>query len=485
MFAEVADDALVGTIEELRREEAVIAARRLAAVAELVHRTVDEDDERGHWAFDPWDNTAARVGAALNIGHRRASGQMHQAVALRDRLPTVAELFCRGDIDARLVSQLTWRTNLIDSDELIALIDTKLAAAAARFGPLSQAKLQTAIDAVIAAHDPEAVRRSREVVSTRDLQIGACDDPDEITAIWGRLSAVDAAVLDRKVTAMARQVCDADPRSIGERRADALGALANDNDRLPCRCASPCCPAADAQPSSNVMIRVIADQAAVEAARAIINAESTTPAQNNATPQNPGATPTPQKPAAALLPGKGALPAVALAEAIRGGARVKPLPPPAVAPEPGYRPSAALAEFIRARDLFCRFPGCDVPADRCDIDHVDPWPFGPTHPSNLNCKCRTHHLMKTFYGGPDGWRDTQHPDGTVIWTAPDGRTYITRPGSRLYFPTWDTTTANLPPATAIPPPGPGRTVMMPRRQRTRAADTATRIKAERSLPIRV
>ena len=36
--------------------------------------------------------------------------------------------------------------------------------------------------------------------------------------------------------------------------------------------------------------------------------------------------------------------------------------------EPGYRPSAALARFIRARDMTCRFPGCDNPIT--DIDHT-------------------------------------------------------------------------------------------------------------------
>ncbi|WP_214631560.1 HNH endonuclease signature motif containing protein, partial [Mycobacterium tuberculosis] len=35
---------------------------------------------------------------------------------------------------------------------------------------------------------------------------------------------------------------------------------------------------------------------------------------------------------------------------------------------------------------------------------------GPTHASNLKCYCRTHHLVKTFWG----WRDQQLPDGTLI-----------------------------------------------------------------------
>jgi hypothetical protein len=116
-----------------------------------------------------------------------------------------------------------------------------------------------------------------------------------------------------------------------------------------------------------------------------------------------------------------------------------------------------------------------VPAERCDIDHVVPWPYGPTHASNLNCKCRTHHLAKTFW---DGWRDEQLPDGTVIWTTPAGQRYTTVPGSRLFFPGWDTSTAELPPL-AQPPPGSDRSAKIPKRRRTRAAEEAARIKAER------
>ena len=86
------------------------------------------------------------------------------------------------------------------------------------------------------------------------------------------------------------------------------------------------------------------------------------------------------------------------------------------------------------RDLTCRFPGCDEPAEVCDIDHTVPFPLGPTHPSNLKLLCRYHHLLKTFYTGFDGWADRQLPDGTVEWTAPSGHTYATTPGGSDLFP---------------------------------------------------
>lgn len=58
---------LLAAIEQAAREEAQAGARRLAAIAELVDLTVDEDDERGMWAFDPWKNAACHIGAALSI----------------------------------------------------------------------------------------------------------------------------------------------------------------------------------------------------------------------------------------------------------------------------------------------------------------------------------------------------------------------------------------------------------------------------------
>ena len=72
-------------------------------------------------------------------------------------------------------------------------------------------------------------------------------------------------------------------------------------------------------------------------------------------------------------------------------AKIKPLVMPSTGPELGYRSSAALADFVRCRDLTCRFPGCDKPAEVRDLDHTVPFPMGPTHASNLKLLCRYQH----------------------------------------------------------------------------------------------
>ncbi len=152
-------------------------------------------------------------------------------------------------------------------------------------------------------------------------------------------------------------------------------------------------------------------------------------------------------------------------------------PEPAHLGEPRYRPSAGLSEFIQWRDLTCRFPGCDAPAQRCDIDHSVPYPIGPTHPSNTKLYCRAHHLLKTFSAG---WTDRQLPDGTIEFTAPTGHTYITEPHGAAMFPTLAQPTGNLhqpEPET----PSPNRGARMPTRRKTREQDRQNRITEERCL----
>jgi hypothetical protein len=90
-------------------------------------------------------------------------------------------------------------------------------------------------------------------------------------------------------------------------------------------------------------------------------------------------------------------------------------------------------------------------------------------------------LLKTFYSGPNGWRDRQEPDGTVIWTSPTGHSYTTKPGGGLFFPALAIPTGELVLPTATPPTTANRGLMMPARRRTRAADRAARNNWERGI----
>jgi hypothetical protein len=498
-LAAAEDPEVVAAIAGWAQVEAAACARRLAAIAELFCRRsgLATAEERACWWFDYWDAAAAEVGAAQGISPGLASSQLHDGVALRDRLPKVAALFAAGRLSYRLVTAMVSRTDLVKDPDALALIDTELAAHATTWGPMSVKKTQDAIDVWVDHYDPGALRRTRLAARGRQVVIGAGEDESGIASLWGRLYATDAAVLDRRLTQLARTVCDEDPRTLAQRRADALGALAAGAVGLTCSCGSDTCTAAvedSARPGPEVVIHVVGEAAAVAA--------TPDPAMSGETPPAPSATyrgvpplsevsklfadTAPEPPAPPTMPsgfivGGAVIPAPLLAELV-ARAKIRPIRHPGDAPpEPGYRPSVALDAFVRCRDLTCRFPNCDRPADRCDIDHTIPYPLGPTHASNLKCVCRPHHLLKTFWCGEDGWHDRQLPDGTVIWTSPAGHTYTTRPGSQILFPTLCLPTGELATPQPREPARGDRGVMMPTRRRTRAQDRDYRINAERAL----
>ena len=110
-----------------------------------------------------------------------------------------------------------------------------------------------------------------------------------------------------------------------------------------------------------------------------------------------------------------------------------------VATSPGtYRPTAAVARLVRARDPYCRMPGCR--STITDLDHIVAFPRGQTVPANLQPLCRRHHRLKTH----TRWRITTHSDNdadsdldashtgtTHTWTSPTGITHTDDPESPL------------------------------------------------------
>lgn len=552
----LSDADLIDAAAVTSRMENAVCARKLAVMAELFTRRVDlAPEDRLDWWVDPEAAVTAELAAAYRITQGLALHQAYRAVVLRDRLPKVGALFLEGLITELLVRAIINRTDLITDPDLIAAVDAELAASIRGWGPLSAKKTEAEIDAIVERHDPDAVRQSREGDLGRTIEFGNPGDAPGFTTVWARMFDGDAAAGERTLTAMAYSVCDADPRTLDDRRKDALAALFHGITTLACRCGNGDCEAAtNPRPVHEVIVYALTDhtinqseipvettaspsktdqgkqpepaeQADTDQAPAELRndprgdpeidglrGEGTTvevagigsraagtaaddgvdaddqPA-DSAPPAEPAPAPTPKprRSAPTLIPGRsgyifgaGFMPAPFF-DAMLDGAKIREVIHPGDSgPESRYTPSAALAEFVRCRDLTCRFPGCDKPATAADIDHTVPHPVGPTHASNLKCLCRFHHLLKTFWTGPGGWRDRQDPDGTITWTSPTGHTYTTHPGSRLLFPTLCRPTATL--WTGDPPTvhmSDNRGAMMPRRTRTRAQGRAAYITRER------
>jgi hypothetical protein len=95
-----------------------------------------------------------------------------------------------------------------------------------------------------------------------------------------------------------------------------------------------------------------------------------------------------------------------------------------------YRPSEKLRRFLRIRDGRCRFPICNAPAHRADIDHTIPAAAGgPTQDGNLECLCRGDHILK-HHGG---WSVRQISPGVLEWTSPHGIVAVDEPDPPVAF----------------------------------------------------
>lgn len=431
MFDTLDESGLLEAMTGAQRDERMAVARRLLLAGRLcqVRMAAVDAADRIQWCIDNWEAVAAEVGAELGISSRRASSAMNYGVELLERLPRLADVFAAGAVDFRVVAAVVFRTGLITDTAILAGLDEALARRVVTWNTLSRRRVAELIDRWVVQVDPAALRSARTAEQERHVEFG--EARDGMVEFWGALRAADAAILDRRLNDLAADITPEDDRTTAQRRADALVALAAGG--LPGE-------------SGQVVIHLLAD------------ADT------------------------GYLPGFGTVPAETVRD-LAGRAAVRPVARPSqLCAEPRYRPSRALAEFIRCRDLHCRFPGCDKPAEFCDLDHTIPWDAGgPTHPSNMALLCRAHHLLKTFWVGENGWSETQFPDGTITWTSPAGRTHTTRPSGALFFPQLAEPTAELNVTVQQRDTGPRRGLMMPARTRTRAAERASRIAWERGL----
>ncbi len=426
MFDAVSDPAairgldppsLVAVVESTHRQESVLVARRLAAVAALLRRRVASAEEsgrhRGYAEIDGFEQTAAEVAAAMNLSPAAAGYVVSYAQALDTRLPHVAALLAEGRTDWRTVRLIIGRTDLVTDECVVAQLDQSLAARLRSWQGWSKQRIVNAVDAAVRAADPDAARERREAAD-KDRHIAISAQANGMADIYGTVAAAAAKAFDSRLTQLAKQVCPADPRTLDQRRADALAALTQ-GCRLACACGRAGCPTRtsgeNAEPTTGgarVVINVIASDQTVHA----------------------------DGPSAGYLQGYGLLDAEHVRQLAEAATIL--IADPATSPVEAlrYQPGAALERFVRCRDLTCRFPGCSRPAVICDLDHTIPFNHqnpaagGLTVAGNLKCLCREHHRIKTF----GGWGDRQLADGTVVWVSPAGRTYTTSPAGADLFP---------------------------------------------------
>lgn len=408
----------------------------VAEIAEASSVAWSGGNPRAQFGPDGLDRTVADVGAVLSISPAAARELIAAGEAVRYRLPETGAMVAQGRIDLSRFRIAVARTALCEPESLTE-IDIRLAREIGSRDHMSTQRFTSLVDTIVARVDADALRRRKaRARAGRNVRIR----PDRFTPGAARLSAqldqLDGARMDARLSAMAAAVHPGDPRTTAQRRADALLALAQGNDRLVCAC--PAC-AAPIHPGDTPADDTPADDTPADAdagcscscaehrhsssgAGAFVSGtvfvvanESTLDGADD----DPG-----------YLDGVGVVDADTVREiaAAEFSRRVGVSRELAVQGLDGwaYRPGKRMQAFVRAGEICCTWPGCNSPVWTTDLDHTVPFDHaqptrgGPTCDWNLKPLCRFHHRIKTF----GRWRDYQDTLVGAILQSPTGHWFV-------------------------------------------------------------
>jgi hypothetical protein len=414
------------SLERIGAWERVIAwaqAGQLRAIDSFMRGAEARNAALGASTSQAQDSAVAEVGLMLRVSARTASCRVDDAWSLCHRLPATLVALEQGRITlskARILHAET--ANL--PDERTAEVEQQVLVKAHRQTP---GQLRVATRRAVLSTDPAAVRK-RAQQARRDRGVQMWPEPDGMATLSAYLPAADAVGVFVVLDDHARRAgSPGDERTMDARRGDALVDLVlgptgycsagtkaaqehtNKTDQAVaaagtgglagCRCQCGLC-----RRGGGVDVKVTIPYTVLLGADDL-----------------PGD-----------LAGYGPIPAAVARDLAAAGTWRRILTDPASGRPVDYgttryRPPEYLAGLVITRDQTCQFPGCRVPAHRCDIDHGVPHDpangTGSTSENNLGPKCRRHHQIKQT----PGWAVTQHSDGCTTWVTPSGHIYRSQP----------------------------------------------------------
>ncbi|BEK90331.1 DUF222 domain-containing protein [Nocardia seriolae] len=477
------DEELIDALRRAHGAAAFAQAAEITAVREVYRRHRAGNAAPGAGGVRAGEFAAAEIAVAVHVSEGVAAALIDVGLAL-DSLPGTKLAFAAGRIDPSRVQVIADCLRGLPR-EVRESLEPKLIDAALRSDP---ARLRQTAQRWVARLDPEGeTRRRTEREQDRDVRIRAVQDG--MAVFDGLLPAAGAQAVAMRLREMSLQVCDDDPRTMAQRRADALIALADGSGRLSCGCGKGLdCPKADVPatprrpliqvgvsaetllglrddpaflsgygPVDAALARTLAEHARFQVIPEYFPDESTTrEARTSATPPTASA-PDPDAPARTVDPARTRRAATAAeapweraltarertaaaahdAEPTPGVDRGRLISAPGPA-EPAaksakivaVRPfSNAPAREVRAVDGSCRFPGCTMPAAETALVQFDPSPGRPVLPPNAAYRavlCTHHHRLKSLADkGKHPWRVYLADNDRMRWIDPSGEPHET------------------------------------------------------------
>ncbi|MFC9999896.1 DUF222 domain-containing protein [Nocardia sp. NPDC127526] len=226
----MADEELIDALRRAHGAAAFAQAAEITAVREVYRRHRAGNVEPGPNGVRAGEFAAAEIAVGAQVSEAVATAMIDIGLAL-DSLPQTRLAFAAGRIDLPRVQVIAESMRGL-SKELRETLEPKLIETATRSDP---ARLRQTARRWVTRLDPEGEQRRREErEDDRDIRIRAVQDG--MAVFDGQLPAAGAQTVAMRLREMSLQVCEDDPRTMQQRRADALVALADGSGRLRCGC---------------------------------------------------------------------------------------------------------------------------------------------------------------------------------------------------------------------------------------------------------
>ncbi|OZC71357.1 hypothetical protein CH251_16450 [Rhodococcus sp. 06-462-5] len=438
----------------------VLGARRRINAAAASELSLMDDYVRGRTACaSPWDtgvtekdlysSAICELAAAMSSTFASVNNKVQMWRRLQ---PSVKRRFVDGSLDMERVR--TIHDHLLHARPTTVVdIEAEVLKAAREMAP---GALGREIDRLLIEADPDWDREVRKRAARTEKRIRLRRRARGLSSLTTVMTDGEADEQISRIDAVIARLHPEDPRSPDQRRGEAHNALMR-GETLVCQCA-PCLTARgdvaipeseEPQPTGATEASAgdTADETSSASAESVPQrpvrpvrqpSPATQPPEDTAQPKDTAQPDEASPPGVAsrLRPGGGTL-----IERWRSVVESNPLGEHALYPDghggmtvppPGalsYKPSRALAARVRADHPYCLHPGCDVPSDRCDLDHIvefdrqNPERGGWTIPTNIGPRCRLHHNLKTC----KLWHTELLPEGVLHIVDPLGRHYFTAP----------------------------------------------------------
>lgn len=357
------------------------------------------------------------LAAARRTSHYSAGVAIERARALHSTFPGYLRALRAGEVSPAHTAVLVEQTRAVESPEVLDAIEARTLPRAPRQTP---GQLKAAVVAAVAELDPDASARHRRAREQRRVGVRRLEDGLGFLGLvhdWSTVAAIE-------------RVVRSDGRRLAAARGGASAVAAGDDDAGADACRADALAArilGEVRPDGSV--RWDREPARIEVQVVLDLATLRSEADH-----------------VCLLDGAPVPAAIGreVADAAAWWRRVVTAPVTGHLLDYGsatYLPSA-LRRHVLARDGGCRSPFCTAVApDRMQLDHVLPFPDGPSDTANTGALCASCHQLKT-----DGLLDldSSAADGSVTWRTAWGQSIHVPPRAFLRDPD--------PPDPAGPPP---------------------------------